>query len=98
MHAVAAKAGFRQSFRVLLFHRGKNGTKCEALVGRHHALRWTATELLEAEKKFRKGKGYRELDILQRKLNPPLTHQEQVTSRAESREPLLSTNPAIISP
>ena len=28
-----------------------------------HALRWTATGLLEAEKKFRKVKGYRELDI-----------------------------------
>jgi putative transposase len=44
----------------------------------HHALRWTATGLLEAEKKFRKVKGYRELEILQRKLNPSLTHQAQV--------------------
>ena len=43
-----------------------------------HALRWTATGLLEAEKKFRKVKGYRELEILQRKLNPSLTQQEQV--------------------
>jgi putative transposase len=43
-----------------------------------HALRWTATGLLEAEKKFRKVKGYRELEILQRKLNPSLTEQEQV--------------------
>ena len=34
--------------------------------------------LLEAEKKFHKVKGYRELDILQRKLNPSLTQQEQV--------------------
>ena len=43
-----------------------------------HALRWTATGLLEAEKKFRKVKGFRELGILQRKLNPSLTQQEQV--------------------
>jgi hypothetical protein len=43
-----------------------------------HALRWTATGLLEAEKKFHKVKGYRELEILQRKLNPSLTQQEQV--------------------
>jgi putative transposase len=44
----------------------------------NHALRWTATGLLEAEKKFRKVKGYRELEILQRKLNPSLTQQVQV--------------------
>jgi transposase-like protein len=43
-----------------------------------HALRWTATGLLEAEKKFRKVKGYRELELLQNKLNPSLTQQEQV--------------------
>ena len=33
------------------------------------ALPWTATGLFEAEKKFRKVKGYRELEVLQRKLN-----------------------------
>src|SRR5665213_263240 len=44
----------------------------------NHALRWTATGLLEAEKKFHKVKGYRELEVLQRKLNPSLTQQEQV--------------------
>ena len=43
-----------------------------------HLLRWTATGLLEAEKKFRRGKDYRDLGILQRKLNPSLTQQEQV--------------------
>lgn len=43
-----------------------------------HALRWTATGLLEAERKFRKVKGFRELEILQRKLNPSLTQQEQI--------------------
>lgn len=42
------------------------------------ALRWTATGLLEAEKKFRKVKGFRELPALQRKLNPTLTQQVQV--------------------
>lgn len=44
----------------------------------NHALRWTATGLLEAETKFRKVKGYRELGILQSKLNPSLTQQVQV--------------------
>ena len=44
----------------------------------NHALRWTATGLLEAEKKFRKVKGYRELELLQSKLNPSLTQQVQV--------------------
>lgn len=43
-----------------------------------HALRWTATGLLEAEKKFRRVKGYRELERLQRKLNPSLTQQVRV--------------------
>jgi putative transposase len=42
------------------------------------ALRWTATGLLEAERKFRKVKGFRELPALQRKLNPALTQQVQV--------------------
>ena len=38
--------------------------------GGDQALRWTATGLLEAERKFRKVKGYRELVTLHRKLNP----------------------------
>ena len=42
------------------------------------ALRWTATGLLEAEKKFRRVKGYRELTALQSKLNPSLTQQVRV--------------------
>jgi hypothetical protein len=37
-----------------------------------------AAGLFEAEKKFRKAKGCRELEILKRKLNLPLTQQEQV--------------------
>jgi putative transposase len=41
-------------------------------------LRWTATGLLEAEKKFRKVKGYRELEALQHRLNPSLTQQVRV--------------------
>ncbi len=39
------------------------------------ALRWTATGLLEAERKFRKVKGFRELTALHHKLNPSLTQQ-----------------------
>jgi hypothetical protein len=42
------------------------------------ALRWTATGLLEAERKFRKVKGFREPANLHRKLNPSLTAQSQV--------------------
>jgi hypothetical protein len=39
---------------------------------------WTSTGLREAERKFRRVKGYRELEILQRKLNPSLTQQAQI--------------------
>ena len=39
--------------------------------GGDHLARWTAAGLLEAEKKFRKVKGYRELKELAAKLNPP---------------------------
>ena len=42
------------------------------------ALRWTATGLLEAERKFRKVKGFREPPALQHKLNSALTQQVQV--------------------
>ena len=45
--------------------------------GGDQALRWTATGLLEAERKFRKVRGYREMPTLQRKLNPSLTQQVQ---------------------
>jgi len=42
------------------------------------ALRWTATGLLEAQKKFRRVKGCRELELLHRRMNPSLTQQAQV--------------------
>jgi putative transposase len=42
------------------------------------ALRWTATGLLEAQKKFRRVKGYRELELLHRRMNPSLTQQAQL--------------------
>lgn len=38
--------------------------------GGDQPLRWTATGLLEAEKKFRRVTGYRELEVLHRRLNP----------------------------
>jgi transposase-like protein len=46
--------------------------------GGDHLARWTAAGLLEAEKKFRKVKGYRELQELAQKLNPHSTPQQQV--------------------
>jgi hypothetical protein len=46
--------------------------------GGDHIARWTAAGLLEAEKKFRKVKGYRELKELAGKLNPHSTPQQQV--------------------
>ena len=46
--------------------------------GGDHIARWTATGLLEAEKKFRKVKGYRQLKELAQKLNPHSTPQQQV--------------------
>ena len=41
--------------------------------GGDHIARWTAAGLLEAEKKFRRVKGYRELAALAKKLNPGCT-------------------------
>ena len=46
--------------------------------GRDHIARWTVAGLLDAEKKFRRVKGYRELQELARKLNPGLHSQQQV--------------------
>ena len=46
--------------------------------GGDQPLRWTATGLREAEKKFRRVKGYRELEALRHRLNPSLTQQAQV--------------------
>jgi putative transposase len=46
--------------------------------GGDHIARWTAAGLLEAEKKFRKVKGYRELKELARILNPEVHSQVQV--------------------
>ena len=43
-----------------------------------HIARWTAAGLLEAERKFRRVKGYRDLAELARKLNPELHSQQQV--------------------
>ena len=42
------------------------------------SLRWTATGLLEAEKKFNRIKGYREIGVLNRGLNPSRVQQEEV--------------------
>jgi putative transposase len=44
----------------------------------NQSLRWTATGLLEAEKRFNRIKGYREIGILNRRLNPALIQQEEV--------------------
>jgi transposase-like protein len=46
--------------------------------GGDHVARWAAAGLLEAEKKFRRVKGYRELKELNRILNPELHSQAQV--------------------
>lgn len=46
--------------------------------GGDHVARWTAAGLLEAEKKFRRVQGYRELPELARKLDPGLHSQQQV--------------------
>ncbi|MGB8592529.1 MAG: IS256 family transposase [Candidatus Acidiferrales bacterium] len=42
------------------------------------SLRWTATGLLEAEKKFNRIKGYREIAALNRRLNPTAIQQGEV--------------------
>ena len=41
-------------------------------------LRWTATGLLEAEKKFRRIKGYQEILLLKERLNPSGIQQKEV--------------------
>src|ERR1700682_2210803 len=41
-------------------------------------LRWTATGLLEAEKKFRRIKGYQEILLLKERLNPSRIQQKEV--------------------
>lgn len=46
--------------------------------GGDHIARWTAAGLVEAERKFRKVRGYRELKELAQKLNPHSTPQQQV--------------------
>ena len=46
--------------------------------GGAHIARWVAVGLLEAERKFRRVKGYRDLPEFTRKLNPGLHSQEQV--------------------
>lgn len=46
--------------------------------GGDHLARWTAAGLLEADKKFCKVKGYRELQELNHILNPVLHSQAQV--------------------
>ena len=43
-------------------------------------LRWTATGLLEAEKKFRRIKGYQEILLLKERLNPSCIQQKEVRS------------------
>ena len=43
-----------------------------------HIARWTAAGVLEAARKFRRVKGYRALEELERKLNPGLHSQAQV--------------------
>lgn len=49
---------------------GKVARNVKRWRGGDQSLRWTATGLLEAEKKFRRVKGYRELEALHRRLNP----------------------------
>ncbi len=41
------------------------------------SLRWTATGLLEAEKRFNRVKGYREIGVLNHRLNPSTIQQEE---------------------
>jgi putative transposase len=42
------------------------------------SLRWTATGLLEAERRFNRLKGYRQLGILNHRLNPSMVQHEEV--------------------
>ena len=46
--------------------------------GGDHIARWAAAGMLEAEKRFYKVRGYRELEALACELNPHSTPQQQV--------------------
>ena len=65
--------------------RGPSGLKDKSRAPHHcphktpaEIARWTAAGLVEAEHKFRRVKGYRELPALAAKLNPGLHSQVQV--------------------
>jgi hypothetical protein len=73
----ATKPGHNQPHRVVSLD-GRVARNVKRWHGGDQPLRWTATGLLEAERKFRKIKGFRELENLNRKLNPSLTQQVQV--------------------
>jgi hypothetical protein len=63
---------------MLPLYRGTGGSQRERWHAGDQALRWTDTGLPEAERKFRKVKGFREPPALQHKLNSALTQQVQV--------------------
>src|SRR5690242_7684797 len=63
-----AKAALEKIFRQL-DRRWREGNQ---------PLRWTATGLLEAEKKFRRIKGYQEILLLKERLNPSRIQQKEV--------------------
>jgi putative transposase len=60
--------------------------------GGDQALRWTATGLLKAEKKLRRVKRFRELEVLHRRLNPQClcprcqTHRERSASLTQQEQ------------
>lgn len=67
---VATKAGHHQSDRSCLSTVQRVARNVKRWREGDQLVRWTATGLLEAEKKFRRIKGYQEILLLKERLNP----------------------------
>jgi hypothetical protein len=73
---VASETGDHQPDRIVFVNGAADGAKRKALARSRSAA--AATGLLEAEKKFRRIKGYQEILLLKERLNPPRIQQEEV--------------------
>jgi hypothetical protein len=75
---VAAKTRDHQPDRIVFVDGSAGGTKRKRWREGNQSLRWTAAGLLEAEKKFRRIKGYQELLLWKERLNPSRLPQKEV--------------------
>ena len=74
---VASETGHHQPDRIVSVHSAVARNVKRWREG-DQPLRWTATGLLEAEKKFRRIKGFQEILLLKERLNPSRLPQKEV--------------------